>query len=130
MSAISLRGVGKTYAQYVRPSDRLLEVITGRSRHREFVALQPLDLTLNRGEVLGLVGMNGAGKSTLLKLIAGTILPSSGQVEIHGRISALLELGTGFHPEMTGRENVYLSGAVQGMTTEQIDGLYDGIVEF
>lgn len=130
MSAIALHGVGKTYAQYARPADRLLEVLTGRQRHREFVALHPVDLTLQRGEVLGLVGMNGAGKSTLLKLIAGTILPSAGQVQIHGRISALLELGAGFHPEMSGRENVYLTGAVQGMTTGQIDALYDEIVAF
>lgn len=130
MSAIALHGVGKTYAQYARPADRLLEVLTGRQRHREFVALHPVDLTLQRGEVLGLVGMNGAGKSTLLKLIAGTILPSAGQVQIHGRISALLELGAGFHPEMSGRENVYLSGAVQGLSTAQIDALYDEIVEF
>lgn len=130
MSAIALHGVGKTYAQYARPADRLLEVLTGRQRHREFVALHPVDLTLPRGEVLGLIGMNGAGKSTLLKLIAGTILPSAGQVQIHGRISALLELGAGFHPEMSGRENVYLSGAVQGLSTAQLDALYDEIVEF
>lgn len=130
MSVISLQGVGKSYAQYARPVDRLLEVLTGRMRHRDFVALHPLDLTLQHGEVLGLVGMNGAGKSTLLKLIAGTILPTSGQIQVNGRISALLELGAGFHPDMTGRENVYLSGAVQGLKTEQLDALYDEIVEF
>ena len=130
VSAVVLAGVGKTYSQYARTSDRLLEVITGRQRHHEFVALHPVNLTVAPGEVLGLVGMNGAGKSTLLKLIAGTILPSSGSVSMNGRISALLELGAGFHPEMSGRENVYLSGAVQGMTTAQIDVLYDSIVTF
>lgn len=130
MSAVTLHGVGKTYAQYARVVDRLLEVLTGRHQHREFVALHPVELTVARGEVLGLIGMNGAGKSTLLKLIAGTILPSSGKVRIEGRVSALLELGAGFHPEMTGRENVYLSATVQGITTAQIDTLYSEIVQF
>lgn len=130
MSAVSLIGAGKTYAHYERNSDRLLEVLTRRKRHREFIALHPLDLTLERGEVLGLIGANGAGKSTLLKLIAGTILPTTGNVHIKGRISALLELGAGFHPEMSGRDNVYLTGAVQGLTTAQIDNLYDDIVAF
>lgn len=130
MSEIVLRRVGKTYAQYERTVDRLLEVLTGRKRHLEFIALHPVDLDVSRGEVLGLIGMNGAGKSTLLKLIAGTILPTSGQIDIHGRISALLELGAGFHPEMTGRENVYLSGTVMGLSLKQIDTLYDEIVAF
>lgn len=130
MSEIVLRRVGKTYAQYERTVDRLLEVLTGRKRHLEFIALHPVDLDVSRGEVLGLIGMNGAGKSTLLKLIAGTILPTSGQIDIHGRISALLELGAGFHPEMTGRENVYLCGTVMGLSLKQIDTLYDEIVAF
>jgi lipopolysaccharide transport system ATP-binding protein len=130
VSEIVLRRVGKTYAQYERTVDRLLEVLTGRKRHLEFIALHPVDLDVSRGEVLGLIGMNGAGKSTLLKLIAGTILPTSGQIDIHGRISALLELGAGFHPEMTGRENVYLSGTVMGLSLKQIDTLYDEIVAF
>jgi lipopolysaccharide transport system ATP-binding protein len=130
VSEIVLRRVGKTYAQYERTVDRLLEVLTRRKRHLEFIALHPVDLDVSRGEVLGLIGMNGAGKSTLLKLIAGTILPTSGQIDIHGRISALLELGAGFHPEMTGRENVYLSGTVMGLSLKQIDTLYDEIVAF
>jgi lipopolysaccharide transport system ATP-binding protein len=130
VSEIVLRRVGKTYAQYERTVDRLLEVLTGRKRHLEFIALHPVDLDVSRGEVLGLIGMNGAGKSTLLKLIAGTILPTSGQIDIHGRISALLELGAGFHPEMTGRENVYLCGTVMGLSLKQIDTLYDEIVAF
>lgn len=128
--AIRLQGVGKTYVQYAKPADRLLEVLTGRARHHAFVALQPLDLTIEHGEVVGLVGMNGAGKSTLLKIIAGTVLPSHGQVTTDGRISALLELGAGFHPEMSGRENVYLSGALLGMTRAQVDALYSEIVAF
>lgn len=129
-SAVELVGVGKTFAQYARPVDRLLEVLSGRPRHRAFVALHPLDLRITHGEVLGLVGMNGAGKSTLLKLIAGTLTPSQGSIRTDGRLSALLELGAGFHPEMSGRDNVYLSGALLGMRTEQVDALYADIVEF
>jgi len=130
MSAIVLQGVGKTYVQYEHVLDRLREVITGRRRHREHVALQPLDLTVEAGEVLGVVGLNGAGKSTLLKVLAGTLQPSCGHLQVNGRVSALLELGTGFHPEMTGRDNVYLSGAVKGLSRRQIDELYDEIVDF
>ena len=130
MSAIGLLGVGKTYAQYANPVDRLIEAVTGSKRHHAFTALHPLDLKVERGEVLGLVGMNGAGKSTLLKLITGTILPSMGEVKVKGRVSALLELGAGFHPEMSGKDNVYLSGAVQGMTTQEIDAEYESIVQF
>ncbi len=130
MSAITLRGVGKTYVQYEHVLDRLREVVTGKRRHREHVALHPMDLTVEPGEVLGVVGLNGAGKSTLLKLLAGTLQPSCGQLQVDGRVSALLELGTGFHPEMSGRENVYLSGAVKGLTRRQIETLYDSIVDF
>ena len=130
MSAVVLQEVSKTYSRYARPVDRILEVITGNSRHSTFTALKPTALVLERGEVLGLIGMNGAGKSTLLKLIAGTILASSGSVQVNGRVSALLELGSGFHPDMSGRENVYLSGAVQGLSRAQIDALYSDIVAF
>lgn len=128
--AIRLRGVGKTYALYRRASDRLLELVSGRARHQRFVALEPLDLEVAPGEVLGLIGMNGAGKSTLLKIIAGTVEPSAGRREVHGRLSALLELGAGFHPEMSGRDNVYLGAAVLGLEPEQIDALYPEIVAF
>ena len=89
MSAVVLQEVSKTYSRYARPVDRILEVITGNSRHSTFTALKPTALVLERGEVLGLIGMNGAGKSTLLKLIAGTILASSGSVQVNGRVSAL-----------------------------------------
>ena len=130
MSAISLHGVAKSYAYYRHGVDRLKEALTGRSHHTEFVALHPLTLDIAQGEIVGLVGMNGAGKSTLLKMLAGTLTPSSGQMELHGRISALLELGAGFHPEMSGRDNVYLAATVLGLSTERIDALYDEIVEF
>ncbi|MBI1906421.1 MAG: ABC transporter ATP-binding protein [Rhodocyclales bacterium] len=130
MSVIALRGVGKTYVHYEHVLDRLREVVTGRRCHREHVALHPLDLAVEAGEVVGVVGLNGAGKSTLLKLLANTLQPSMGRLEVRGRVSALLELGAGFHPEMSGRDNVYLSGAVMGLTREQVDALYDSIVDF
>ena len=127
---IVLCGVGKTYRHYANALDRLHEVISGKPYHREVTALQPLDLTLGAGEVVGIVGLNGAGKSTLLKLLAGTLQPSCGQMTVNGRVSALLELGTGFHPEMSGRENIYMSGAVLGLPKRRIDALYDEIVAF
>lgn len=130
MTAIALQGVSKTFAHYGHALDRLREVLTGRRHHQERVALQPLDLTIGAGEVVGLIGLNGAGKSTLLKLVAGTLTPTTGAVQVNGRVSALLELGTGFHPDMSGRDNVYLSGAVKGISGAQVDELYEGIVAF
>lgn len=129
-TAIVLQGAGKSYAHYEHALDRLWEVVTGKRHHREWVALHPLDLEIAYGEVVGLIGLNGAGKSTLLKLVANTLVPSSGHLGVNGRVSALLELGTGFHPEMSGRDNVYLSGAVMGLPVSLIDQLYDEIVAF
>ena len=129
-AVVELDHAGKTYALYRHGVDRLLEAAFGRVRHTEFVALQPLSLRIDEGEVVGLIGMNGAGKSTLLKLLAGTLSPTAGRVAVHGRIAALLELGTGFHPDMTGRDNVYLAAAVMGLPKTRMDALYDRIVEF
>jgi len=129
-AAISLAGVGKAYRSYAHEYDRLLEVLTGRPRHRDFHALADVSLEIPHGQVLGVVGANGAGKSTLLKLIAGTAQPTAGEIRVNGRVAALLELGGGFHPEMTGRDNVFLSGAIMGLTREQIEALYPSIVEF
>lgn len=130
MTVIALRNVGKSYSHYRHGMDRLWEMITGRPRHTMFTALQPVSLEIAQGEVVGLVGMNGAGKSTLLKILARTLTPSSGALEVHGRVSALLELGAGFHPDMSGRDNVYLSGALMGLSTARIDAIYENIVEF
>lgn len=130
MTVIALRNVGKSYSHYRHGMDRLWEMITGRSRHTMFTALQPVSLEITQGEVVGLVGMNGAGKSTLLKILAKTLTPSSGELEVHGRVSALLELGAGFHPDMSGRDNVYLSGSLMGLSTARIDAIYEDIVEF
>jgi lipopolysaccharide transport system ATP-binding protein len=130
MSAIVLRQVGKHYVSYAHEFDRLWEVLTRQSRHRSFQALSDINLMVPHGQVLGIVGKNGAGKSTLLKLMAGTLLPSTGSVEVSGRVAALLELGSGFHPEMSGRENVYLTGAIMGLRQTEIDRLYPEIVAF
>ncbi|GAB6041079.1 ABC transporter ATP-binding protein [Endothiovibrio diazotrophicus] len=130
MTVIHLAGVSKQYRLYHNPMDRLREVLTGRPRHHDIYALRPIDLEVSHGEVVGVVGNNGAGKSTLLKLVTGTLAPSSGTVAVNGRVSALLELGAGFHPEVSGRENVYLSGALAGLSRAAMDRLFPGIVEF
>jgi len=130
MEVIKLQNVSKTYTHYTHGLDRLLEIITHQTRHQKFTALHPLDLTISTGQVVGIIGKNGAGKSTLLKMIAGTLLPSSGHCEVKGRVAALLELGSGFHPEMTGRENVYLKGAMMGLSASKMEAIYHDIVAF
>ena len=95
-----------------------------------FFALQNIDFDVKEGEILGVIGKNGAGKSTLLKVLSKITEPSSGQVKIRGRVSSLLEVGTGFHPELTGRDNVYMNGTIHGMTKKEIDKKFEEIVEF
>jgi lipopolysaccharide transport system ATP-binding protein len=125
-------GLGKCYHVYERPVHRLLQGLLGDSRklYSEFWALRNIDLTIRRGETLGIIGRNGSGKSTLLQLIAGTLAPTEGEIEVRGRIAALLELGSGFNPEFTGRENVYLNAALLGLTKAQIDERLDRILAF
>ena len=129
---IEIAGVSKHFA--IRKEKLLKERLVnfGRSNlHREsFWALQDLDLTIESGSTVGLVGPNGSGKSTLLKLIGGILQPTSGTVQLRGRLAALLELGAGFHPDLTGRENVYLNAAVLGITREQTNRYFDAIVDF
>jgi ABC-type polysaccharide/polyol phosphate transport system ATPase subunit len=127
--AINLR---KAYHLYPNPSARLKQIIAGeRSRYyKEFVALENVSFDLMKGEVLGIIGCNGAGKSTLLQLLCGTLAASSGELKINGRIAALLELGAGFNPEFSGRENIYLSAAVMGIKRVDIDQLIDDIIDF
>ena len=139
-AVISLEGVGKTYKRFAKPSDRFWQAVwpsafrsagqTAAAQANEFVALAPINLQVQRGEALGLIGRNGAGKSTLLQMVCGTLNPSSGSVVVNGKIGALLELGAGFNPEFTGRENVFLAAAVMGFSGAETDALYESIVEF
>src|SRR5579863_7997344 len=124
--------VSKTYASYDRPLDRLQELLTGgrRSFHRDFQAVRDLSFSVRRGEVFCIVGENGSGKSTTLQLTAGIMEPTSGEVRVNGRVSALLELGSGFNPEFTGRDNVYLSASILGLSKNEIDRRYRQIEEF
>lgn len=130
--AIRAEGLSKTFAVYERPLDRLLQLLVGASRQygKRFTALSDISFSLPKGQVLGLVGDNGAGKSTLLQLICKTLTPTSGKLEVHGRVAALLELGAGFNPDFSGRENIYLNAAVLGLTQAEIEARYASIVEF
>ncbi|MDH0896623.1 MULTISPECIES: ABC transporter ATP-binding protein [unclassified Pseudomonas] len=130
--AISLRGISKTYHVFSSPAQRLAHLLFGSRRRmgREFHALQGIDFDVRKGETLGVIGRNGAGKSTLLQIICGTLTPTTGQVRVNGRIAALLELGAGFSPEFTGRENVYMSAAIHGLGRAEIDARMADILAF
>jgi lipopolysaccharide transport system ATP-binding protein len=129
---VRARGLGKCYHVYQRPQDRLRQFFArrGRRHYSEFWALQDLDLDIHRGETLGILGRNGAGKSTLLELVAGTLEASRGEVVVDGRVTALLELGSGFHDDFTGRENVYVAGAILELSREEMDRRIDRIAAF
>jgi lipopolysaccharide transport system ATP-binding protein len=137
---IEVAHVSKAFEIYPSPHHRLLELMVQPLRrslglaHKdyfsEFQALQDISFTIRQGETVGIIGRNGSGKSTLLQLICGILAPSSGKVQVKGRVSALLELGSGFNPEFTGKENVLLYGAILGLTTEEIAQQYDDIVRF
>jgi lipopolysaccharide transport system ATP-binding protein len=131
-SAIEIRSLSKCYNIYDRPRDRLLQMMYRKRRqlYRQFWALRDVSFDVPRGETIGIVGRNGSGKSTLLQMIAGTLTPTTGSVEAHGRIAALLELGSGFNPEFTGRENVFLNGSLLGLSQSEIEERFDSIVEF
>lgn len=138
--AIRVDGLSKCYQLYEKPNDRLRQSIYPRLHRligippkqyfREFWALRDVSFEVKKGECFGILGRNGAGKSTLLQIIAGTLNASSGSIELNGRIAALLELGSGFNPEFSGRENVYLNAAILGLTRTEIDKKFEDIIEF
>jgi ABC-2 type transport system ATP-binding protein/lipopolysaccharide transport system ATP-binding protein len=129
--AIEVANLSKVFKLATERRDSLKErFVRGGGRHEEFWALRDVSLEVERGTTFGLIGHNGSGKSTLLKMLAGIYRPTSGSVAVNGRISALLELGAGFHGELTGRENVYLNGAILGLSRKQIDASMDKIIDF
>ncbi len=132
MNAVEFKGVSKTYSIYDSPGDRLKELITFNQYpfHRDFWALRDLSLEIRKGETFCVIGENGSGKSTMLQLVAGILHPSQGSVTVNGRVAALLELGSGFNPEFSGRDNVYLNGAILGLSSRQMDAKYKAIEEF
>jgi ABC-type polysaccharide/polyol phosphate transport system ATPase subunit len=132
VNVIEFRQVSKSYPVYASPKDRLKELATFNHRrfHEDFWALRDVSFTVGRGETFCVVGENGSGKSTLLQIIARILQPTSGEVLVHGRVAALLELGSGFNPEFTGRENVYLNASILGLTQREIDERYEAIADF
>ena len=130
---IKVNEVTKSYNLYNKPIDRLKEsmsFIRRKSYHVDFKALNSISFSVNKGECFGIIGTNGSGKSTILKIITGVLQPTTGSVEVNGRVSALLELGAGFDLELTGRENIYLNGAVLGYTKKFLNSKMNEIIEF
>ena len=138
--AIKAEGLSKCYQIYDTPRDRLKQFVLPRlqlalgfspkQHYREFWALKDVSFEVKKGETLGIIGRNGSGKSTLLQIICGTLSATTGSIFSHGRIAALLELGSGFNPEFTGRENIYLNGRIHGLSREEIEGRYEKVVHF
>ena len=128
--AVRATNVSKHYDVYRRPADRLIEMITRRQRHTEFSALEDVSFEVERGETIGVIGQNGAGKITLLKLLCGVTRPTSGSIETHGTIASILELGTGFHPEFSGRDNAALNAAILGLSADEVRRRLPSILDF
>jgi ABC-type polysaccharide/polyol phosphate transport system ATPase subunit len=132
VNAVEFQSVSKSYSIYDVPGDRLKELVSFNrlKRHKDFWALHDVSFEVKRGETFCVVGENGSGKSTLLQMVAGILQPTSGTVSVNGRVSALLELGAGFNPEFSGRDNVYLNGSILGLSSKQIDERYRDIEAF
>jgi lipopolysaccharide transport system ATP-binding protein len=139
-AVISVRELGKRYEIYDRPGDRLKQFVlprfsralglNDRQYFREFWALKNVSFEVGRGETVGIIGRNGSGKSTLLQMICGTLNPTNGSIRVRGKVAALLELGSGFNPEFTGRENVHMNAALLGLSSDEIEARFDDIVAF
>lgn len=129
-SAIHVKNLSKVYKIYEKPRDFFKEAVTGKSHHREFWALKDISFDIAKGEVVGIMGTNGAGKSTLLRIIAGTLSKTQGIIQLFGKLSAILELGSGFHPEYSGRQNVIMSCLYMGMTKEEAESNLEPIIKF
>ncbi len=130
MIAIDAKNISKIYKIYEKPSHQLKEIFTKKKCHREHAALRDINFTIYKGETVGIIGENGAGKSTLLKILARTLKPTTGELEVNGRVASILELGAGFNIEMSGEENIYLNAYLMGLTKEEIDEKKDEIIEF
>jgi lipopolysaccharide transport system ATP-binding protein len=130
--SVRVKDLGKCFHIYGKPLDRLRQLFgaTHKPLYREFWALRGVSFDVNKGESVGIIGRNGSGKSTLLQMICGTLTPTEGDIEVNGRLAALLELGAGFNPEFTGRENVYMNAAILGLSRTEIDAKYDEIADF
>jgi lipopolysaccharide transport system ATP-binding protein len=129
-AAVRATNLTKHYEVYKRPADRLIEMVTRRPRHTTFAALEDVSFDVGRGETVGIIGQNGAGKSTLLKLLCGVSKPTSGSITTEGTIASILELGTGFHPEFSGRDNAALNAAILGLSAEEMKRKLPAILEF
>lgn len=129
---ISVKNISKCFEIYQQPIHRLLQTLCAGTKkfYREFWALRNISFDVRRGECVGIIGKNGAGKSTLLQILTGILRPTSGSVEVHGKVAALLELGSGFNPEFTGRENVYMNAAILGLSASETSAKYQEIVDF
>ena len=130
MTRISVNNLYKDFKIYDKPQDRLVEIILRNPRHKVYHVLSDISFALADGKSLGIIGDNGAGKSTLLKLLVGILQPTSGSIQLKGQVAALLELGAGFHPEFTGRRNIYLNAALLGVPDENIPDIENDIIEF
>lgn len=128
--AIRVKDLTKKYKLYQKRSERLANAFGKEKNIKEFYALKGVSFEISKGECVGIIGHNGAGKSTLLKLLTGVAFPTSGEIEINGRLASMLELGSGFNPELTGIENIYFNGSLNGLTKEEIDGKLKDILEF
>lgn len=130
--AIKIDHLSKVYKIFDKPSDRVREALNpfGKRYSKDFYALNDVSLTIKKGETVGIIGKNGAGKSTLLKVITGVLTPTSGNIQVNGRIASLLELGAGFNPEMTGIENIYMNGTIMGYSKDEMDARLQNIIDF